>query len=529
MARHRPSLQLLLPLAAGLIVLLTCAHAPVVDEEVYLWLARSFAEDPLHPYAFHRAMQPWSLGSETFAFAHPPLHWTWIAGWSGLVGEERLWLLRACVALPPALLLGWAVARLARRTTSNPKLVAVVWLASPVTALAIASGLMIDLGATALATAGVAAWRESLAASSSSHRLRWMLGAGLLLGMAAATKYPMLVVAFAVLLHALRLRRLPWSWPLWAVMLGVWGAVELWIGIAHGGFHLGTVLLHAGDIARGPSTGRCLGVLTRTGLAMAPLLLIGSGRKILTVASILGAVALGLALPPELSTLQLAVLALLALLGAHWLGLAGAAMFPSAQDEHHDGFLLGAWALAALLAVAVGHNFASGRYLLPAMAPLACLVARGVQVRPLAQRLAPALLGAWAVLTVAMLVADHSYARSLDLLAQEITATREPAWFTGEWAFRWRMERAGWRYAVPPEHGGELPSGAVVVGPSHAAPGALPWERLEELETIPASSNLPLRINDSVGQVGWYGETLGALPMGWRRAPLDEVTVYQVK
>ena len=526
---HTPKLQWLLMLAAGLVVVLTSAHAPVVDEEVYLWLARAFADDPLHPYAFHRAMQPWLEADSTFAFAHPPLHWAWLAGWLGVVGDDRLWLLRACVALPPALLLGWATARLARRTTRSPALAAVAWLASPVTALAIASGLMIDLGATALATAGVVAWREALAASSSRTRLRWLLCAGLLLGLGVATKYPMLVLAFAVLLHALRTRRLAWSWPLWGVFVAVWGAVELWIGLAHGGFHLAVVLLHAGEIARGPLAGRVLGVLTRTGLAMAPLLLITSGRRLLTFASVLGAAALAWALPPEQTTLQVAVLASLALLGAHHLGSAGWVLAARGKDEHHDGFLLGVWVLGVGVAVAVGHNFASGRYLLPAMAPLACLLIRGLQTQRLAQRLAPVLLGAWAVLTVGMLVADHRYALSLDILAQRVTATREPAWFTGEWAFRWRLERAGWRYATPPEHGGELPSGAIVVGPSHAAPGALPWDRLVELETIESPSSLPLRINDSTGGVGWYAETLGALPIGWRPAPLDEVTVYRVE
>ncbi len=528
MAARTPSLQWLLMAAAGLIVVLTSAHAPVVDEEVYLWLAGAFADDPLHPYAFHRAMQPWLEGDSTFAFAHPPLHWAWIAGWHALVGDERLWLLRSCVALPPALLLAWAVGLLARRTTRHPGLAAAAWLASPVTALAIASGLMIDLSAAALATAGLAAWREALAAKASPARLRWLLAAGLLLGLGVATKYPMLMLVLVVLLHAARLRRLPWSWPLWVALLGAWGAVELWIGLAHGGFHLGVVLLHAGEIARGPLSGRILGLLTRTGLAMAPLVLISSGRKLLTFASVLGAAALAWALPPELSTLQIAALALLALLGAHHLGLAGAALRSAGKDQHHDGFLLGVWVLAVLLGVAAGHNFASGRYLLPAMAPLACLLARGLK-RGLAQRLAPVLLGGWAVLTIAMLVADHRYALFLDVLARRVASTHEPAWFTGEWAFRWRLEREGWRYAVPPQHGGELPAGAIVVGPSHAAPGALPWERLEELEVIPAPSDLPLRINDSFGRVGWYGETLGALPVGWRRAPLDEVTIYRVR
>ena len=531
MARPRPTPGQLLALAAGLLVLLTCAHAPVVDEEVYLWLAGAFAQDPLHPYGFARQMQPWAGGTETFAFAHPPLHWAWIAGWRGLVGDGSLGLLRACVALPPALLLAWAVSRLARRTTANPGLASVAWLASPVTVLALASGLMIDLSATALATAGVMAWREALGAPTSRQRLRWLLGAGALLGLGVATKYPMLMLALAVGLHALRLRRLPWSWPLWVVLLGVWGTVELWIGLAHGGFHIATVLLHAGEIARGPIAGRGLGVLCRAGLAMAPLLLIFCGRPVLTFASVLAAVALAGAMPPELSTLQVAVLATTGLLGAHWLGLSGRALRSSKgrKDPHHDDFLLGIWVLAVLLGVALGHNFASGRYLLPAMAPMACLALRGVARQRITQAMAPALLGIWVVISGAMLLADMRYARAVDQLAQQVVEEHDPAWFAGEWALRWRLEQAGWHYAVPAEQGGSLPSGAIVVSPTHAAPGPLPWDQLELLQAHESPDSFPLRINDSVARVGWYGETLGALPFGWRRAPLEELRVYRVR
>ncbi len=524
MARPRPGLELLLPLLAGLVVLMSSAHAPVVDEEVYLWLAGAFAEDPARPYGFARAMQPWAGGEETFLFAHPPLHWVWVALWSSLAGE-RLWLLRALAALPPAMLLGWAVARLARRTRAGG-VAGALWLASPVTLLALASGLMIDLGATALATAGVAAWREAVGASSDARRRPWLLAAGALLGLGVATKYPMLLPALAVGLHALRLKRLRDSGPLWAVMFAVWGAVELWIGLAHGGFHLGVVLLNAGEIARGPLAGRLLGVLVRTGLAMAPLLLVVAGRRSLTVAAVLGAALLAWALPPELSTLQVTVLAVLGLLGGLHLAQAGRALLPIDKDPHQDGFLLGCWVLAVMLGVGLGHNFASGRYLLPAMAPLACILGRQLRRQRLAQAMAPALLGVWAVIALAMLVADLRYAKALDGLAQRVTQDREPAWFTGEWAFRWRLERAGWR-AVTPDS--ELPSGAIVVGPDHAAPGPLPWERLVELERLDSDDAFPLRLTDSIGRVGWYGETIGALPLGWRRAPLESVTVYRVE
>jgi hypothetical protein len=522
MARFRPQPSLLLPLAAGLLVLLTCAHPPVVDEEIYLWLAARFADDPLHPYAWTRAMQPWSDSPETFLFAHPPLHWAWVAGWRGLVGAERLWLLRACAALPPALLLGWATARLALRTTRRPGLAAVAWLASPVTALAVASGLMIDLSAVALATAGLAAWREALAAPRG--RLRWLLLAGLLLGLGLATKYSMMPLALAVLIHAVRLRRLPWSWPLWAALLLAWGSVELWIGLAHGGFHPYEVLAHAGEVARGPLSGRTLGVLVRGGLGMAPLLLLSSGRLRITVAAVVSAAALAWALPPELELSQLGLLAGAGLLGASALAIS---LPGRGDDPHQDTWLLGSAVLLVFGGVILGHNYAAPRYLLPAMAPLACSLARGLDRDRLALRLAPAWLGIWALLSGAMLLADHRYARALDDLALRLVEHYEPDLFTGEWAFRYRLEAAGWRYASPAELDDGIPRHTFIASPDHAAPGPLPWDLIEGIGNFQSEDRFPLRINDSRAGVGWHAETMGVLPLGWSREPLDGVKVYQ--
>ncbi len=526
MLHRRSRFELLLALAAGLVVLLTCAHALVVDEEIYLWLAARFTEDPLHPYAWTRSMQPWGAGSETFLFAHPPLHWAWVALWRSLVGVERLWLLRACVALPPALLLGWATARLARRTTRKPGWAAAAWLASPITVWAVASGVLIDLPGGALATAGLALWREAIAATSSSRRLRWLLLAGLLLGLGVATKYPMLLLALAVALHAVRLRRLPWSWPVWAAMLGAWGLVELWIGLAHGGFHLAEVLLQAGSIDRGPLAGRALGVLTRGGLAMAPLLLLHSGRLRLTAAATAAAAVVAWVLPPELSASALTLLATTGLLGASLLSVS----LPSPREgDPQDGWLLGGAVLLVFAGVTLGHNYAAPRYLLPAMAPLACLLARGLERDRIAQRLAPAWLGIWAVLALAMLTAEHRYARALDTLAERVIEGYDADRFTGEWALRYRLEEAGWRHASPAELDARLPLHSFLVAPEHAGRGDLNRPELEPIGSIPSPDRFPLRLNDSEAQVGWYAETMGVLPIGWRRAPLEEITVYRAR
>jgi hypothetical protein len=527
------SLEITLALVAGLTVLLTAGHPPEVDEEVYLDLARQTLAHPALPYAWERAMQPWDGGA--FLFAHPPLHWSWIAACMAVFGDASPVILRLVAGLPTAMLFGWAAGRLTRRTAPEPGLAAAAWLLSPVTLMALAAGLMVDLTAVALASAGVAAWRESVEPGASRV---WLVLAGLGLGLALGTKYPMAVAALAVAVHAWRLGRLRTAWPLWLALGLTGGAIELWIGLGAGALHPWVVLAHAGDIARGPFLGRLLGTLARAGLLLIPLLWVGRLRWL--AAFTLAALALALALPPELSPGQLVFLAGSALLGAAWAVQAGSFAVQAARPprpdpgaeavtpladavfvRERDDLLLGAWALGTLLAVALGHNYAAGRYLLPAVLPLACLVGRHARPRVLAGPL----LSLWAVLAVAMVVAAARYAWALQGLAERVTKLGT-GFYTGEWAFRATLDRAGWAPVVPGE---ELPTGTLVATPASAGVGPLPWERLIPVEHFESPDRFPLRLVDQTSAAGWDGETLGPLPLGWSFGPLETVEVYRVE
>jgi hypothetical protein len=188
--------------------------------------------------------------------------------------------------------------------------------------------------------------------------------------------------------------------------------------------------------------------------------------------------------------------------------------------RRHDDLLLGAWALGTFLAVAFLHNYAADRYLLPAMLPLACLVGRHARPRALASPL----LGAWAVLAVFMVVAAARYAWALQGLAEQVNRLGK-GFYTGEWAFRATLDRAGWKPVVP---GQDLPAGALVATPTSAGVGPLPWERLTPVDHIESDDHFPLRLADQPAAAGWYGETLGPLPLGWSFGPLETVEVYRV-
>ena len=207
------------------------------------------------------------------------------------------------------------------------------------------------------------------------------------------------------------------------------------------------------------------------------------------------------------------------LAGREWLspGAAGA------DVERGDGLLLGGWALVVVAGVVVGHNFAAPRYLLPAVAPLALVLVRVVDRRPLARRVLWFGAAVQALLALAVTTAEHHFFTAGDAVARQVAAAVEtPGLYTGEWSFRHRMDRQGWRLLSthPPR------PGDVVAGVTESAPAALPegWVELGRLR----AGRFPLRVVDSAHGIGLYGETIGPMPLGWRDGPLEEAVLWRV-
>lgn len=500
-----------------------------------LFLARAVQGDLTAPYDWVRAWQPWHATPPSFDYAHPPLHWL-LGGLArrvlaGADGAPPLPLLRAVVTLPPALLLAWAVGRLAARLPVGGMGAVSLWIASPVTILALASGFMPDLLAVALGTAGVVAWQEGVGAGRRSGA--WFALAGLLLAGAALTKYPALLLVGVVLLHGLRRGLRGRDWPAWLVFAVAWGGAEAWLALRYGRFHLLEALGTAGDIARGPLSWRALGTASRLGIAVAPVvfLLPFSGRTL--VPSALGAVGLLVWAGPEELTLSQTAL----LLAATTAGLASVLLAARSLVGPHAGTtaagldrpLLGLWVLAVILGVALGHNYASGRYLLPAVAPLACLLAAGLPGLGIRRVVTAALTGGWMALAGGALAADTLYAEAAEALADDVASRYPPGWFSGEWTFRWRLESAGWRAWPAPNASSPGPApGDLVVTLENGVAGVLPWEKLEVVEALESPARFPLRLVDVRGNVGYYAETLGPLPVGWSRGPMETARILRV-
>ena len=494
----------ILPLLFAALVALSAGSPPVLDEESYLDIAHQLAAHPARPYDWFRPWQPWGATPppDAYLFAHPPLHLWWLSLWSGLSGPA----LRLAAALPGALLLGWALGALAERFTRRPNAAALALLASPALLVASQAGLMIDLDTLALSCAALALWtRPGLVAA---------LGAGLLAGLAAETKYPALLLTVAILMDAtLDFKKSDKSararLAIFATAFGaVFFSMELFLATAYGRVHLIEVLREAGQIGRGPLAGRALGLLSRVGLCLPPLLLVGADRRLLLPALLgAGLVAVGLqgALDPGLLALSAA------------LGGAGAALLTRGLLGPGPR-LLRLWAALSLLGVLLAHNYVGGRYLLPALVPLTLLLVEQAGARA---RLA----GLWLPVALGAAVAERAYAEAADEVARQLAAASPtPGWFTGEWSFRYRMEQQGWRFWSPEQ---TLPPGALLAVPANASPAAPPpgWTPTLHVES---TRRWPLRLIDLEQGVGYHAETLGPAPIGWSAGPLEQANLGRV-
>lgn len=506
---------------------------PLLDEESYLAITSQIADHPFRPYDWWRRWQPWGAQPvpDAFVYAHPPGHLWWIGTWRGLVGEGLL--LRILATLPWLLLLGFSVGRLAEGTCRRPNTAAFFFAASPVVVLALHSGLMPDLGTAALGTAAMAAWREALGRHKQvTPELAALSGA--LLGLACTFKYPALVLVPVVVVHALLRGQLRQAWPAWAAFAAVWGSVELLLVVQYGRFHLWEVLARAPEIARGPLAGRAFGTLVRLSLVVCPVAMLASARWRRAGLLALPLSFFGLLVVTDLDALgPVSAPALVALATGGLLlvlrGLAG--VLPRADSrkkrrkDRDDPILLGAWALAVIVGVVLGHNYAGGRYLLLAAPPLALLLGRTAENTPGGKLTARVASMTWACLALGLGLAQSRQAQAIDLITRRATTHAETGRFTGEWTFRWRMAREGWTAWVPGE---DLPAGAVLAVPVHSGPAPVPLDRLTLLTELVSTDQMALRVLDLEEGIGYHAETLGLLPFGWVRGPMERIRIYEV-
>lgn len=526
--------RLALALCAAVVTVVLAAAVPVLDEESYLDIARQL--DPARPYDWWRPWPPWGSAREAdaYVYAHLPGFFMWVWAWVRAAGlrpdSDLVAPIKMAAGLPWAALLGWGVGRLAERVTTRPWLAAGVWLAGPVALLGLQRGLMPDLMLTSLMTLCVVGWLEASTTTGGLSR-RWRVWAGAALGAAVTVKYSALVMVPVLLLHQRATRvRAGLTWLSFGL---VWGAVELWLAGLYGRVHLVEVLTRAHELGHTGLGSRSLGVLARAGLLapVVPMALLRPWRRYLLPAVGVAGLITVVGAPEGTSLGDLVGVALFALAGClvavvvvvEWVSAAARAR----DRTPHDGLLLSAWAVAVVLGVVLGHNFAAPRYLLPATVPLTLLLVRHATKRHDVRLAVLSGAATWGLVALSLTWSEHRFFDAADAAAEAVVlAHPEGGAFTGEWSYRHRMMLSGWSFSPTLADLADLPSGTVVAVPEHSSPGPVPdgWQRLQTR----AYGWGPLRVVHAAEGVGWYGDSLGVVPFSWSPGPLEQVTTWRV-
>jgi len=192
--------------------------------------------------------------------------------------------------------------------------------------------------------------------------------------------------------------------------------------------------------------------------------------------------------------------------------------------------------LIDLLCVVAVHHVSTVRYWLPATPALCVLSAAALSdLRPRRLRF-PALaltLVVTALISVGLAHADLAWADFYRSIPGRLAKgpTGRVTWFTGEWGFRWYLERAG---AVALGRSDNRPEpGDLIVRPRLASPYKTIFDEagaLEIVQTISYQPSTPVRLIDSQSKAGFYSFGWGVWPysLAFNSDPLELVAVYRV-
>ena len=518
-----------------------------IDEPLFLWTARQIQAHPGNPYGFdvnwYGTMMPmWAVTK------NPPLAGYYLAlaakifGW-GEIGLHAAFLLPALAAI-----LG--TYRLARRLCAWPLLAALATLFTPVFLIS-ATTVMSDVLMLAFWVWAMVAWLEGM---DENHP--WKLtAAGLLIGLAALTKYYGACLVPLLAAFSLIDRRRP-GW--WALRLLIPLAM-LFV------YQLATVLLYGHPLFASATgyvtstkgayelsqTSTALAGLTFTGgcLAVAfffaPLLwrtrrLAGFTAAVILIFTAILAVRAVMThdnpLPGATGPFVVGQIVFWVMGGAWVLALA---LSEVAARRDAPAWLLGLWVLGTFLFTACLNWIVNGRSLLPMAPAVGILLVRQLGRSVLAGRQScprgvMVCLAAAAALALLAARADFQLATAVRQSARQV-------WnkyghdgrllrFEGHWGFQYYLEASG-ASALDLEHPEANPGDHLAIPRNNSnlfdpnRYSANPQKfTLRESLTIPGPGLLTTW-NETLG-AGFYASVWGPLPFVFGRVPPEGVSVY---
>ncbi len=527
----------------GLLVLLTLAllgpflAKPFnIDDPLFIWAAQQIQAHPGDPYGFavnwYGQVQPmWAVAQ------NPPLASYYLAGAAGVLGWSEFGLHLAFLLPALAVILG--TYRLAGRFCRRPLLAALATLFTPVF-LVSATTVMCDVPLLAFWVWALVFWVEGLARSEPGK----LAAAGLLLGLAALTKYSGLCLLPLLGAYALIEQRRPGWWVASLCLpLGMLAAYQLLTQRLYGHGLLSAAMSYAGDTRNLLGVGKITAAQTTLvfmGGCLASVAVFApwfwrSARLIMIAFGLFAAGALAgkywLARPGPWALVEFQML--FWTLGG--IGVLALVVTDGLRARDGQSALLGLWILGTAMFAVFFNWTVNGRVLLPMAPAVGILLARFVDWKLAAGRkmFPPAVIAGLAVsATFAWLVAraDYRLATAVRESARQVGAFPAGSkagkiWFQGHWGFQYYLEKSG---AV-----------AVNSGPAAGAPGdwlALPannvnvlppdpqWRRLQNIRC--AGPRWLTTLNAQTGAGFFFATLQGPLPFALGDVPPETVTIY---
>jgi 4-amino-4-deoxy-L-arabinose transferase-like glycosyltransferase len=514
-----------------------------MDDPLFIWSAQHIHSRPMNPYGFavnwYGSAEPmWQVTK------NPPLACYYIAAVARLLGWSEV-ALHAALLLP-ALAVVLGTYRLASKLCQHPFLAALIILTTPVF-LVSCTTIMCDVLMLAFWIWAVVLWTEGLRANN-----HWQLAsAGVLIGLAALTKYFGICLLPLLMTHTVLYKRRVGLWIIW---LSIPVALLAMYHFATVALYGRSLLTDAADYSRMPTdifpllsskaasffssltfTGGCVCI----GLFFAPLLwslktlcafflsialfgillfssgivlqdygpLIGSSRGLLETQVIVW------------STGGLCVLAL--------------ALVQLGKKPSPESWLLALWVFGTFFFAAFFNWTVNGRTILPLTPAATILVVRQLERNTslswkISSRTIFVCFTLSAILALLVTRADYLFAKSVRESAR-VTCQRYRGgptqfWFQGHWGFQFYMEKFG-AHSLD-EARSKLKRGDLIAASVNNA-NYLPLKSdlavLREIISVPG----PRYLTTMRGEVGagFYASVRGPLPFAFGLVPPETVAV----
>ena len=516
-----------------------------IDDPLFIWTAHQIQAHPGNPYGFdvnwYGTMEPmWDVTK------NPPLACYYLALAAGILGWSEMALHFAFLLPAVAAIIG--TYQLARRFCDHPMLVALVTLFTPVFLIS-STTVMCDVSMLAFWVWAVVLWIDG----TKQNDFGRLAGAGLLMALAALTKYFGLCLIPLLAAYSLMHQR----------RLGRWAAYLLIPMAALGVYQSATRMLYGHELIPSavgyaifinglhPFSGMAtvLTVLTFTGGCLAGVFFFAPlfWRRRMWAVCLAGTALFAWAcfwntdwlkknsLIPDSSWVFVEIQMVFWAIGGF--GVLALVITDVWHRRDARAWLLALWVFGIFLFTAFFNWTINGRSLLPMAPAVGILLARHLEQKVLAERKAwtrGVVICFIAGVALALLAtrADFLLATAVRRSAQQVCAKygyeSQMLWFQGHWGFQYYMDALG-ASALDFKHSA-IKAGDPIALPKNNTNVLRPNpQKITTLDvfTIPGP-HLLATMNGTIG-AGFYSSIFGPLPFAFDRVPPERVSVVALK